>query len=153
MKKIAMIRRSFRADGGGETAFEQFLMAYLNLGYDVTVICESWHGNFPHSVKFKKLRLVGGRTIKLWLFWFGVNREIAKGRFDLVHSHEFVSFADVLRLGDGLHSDWVQYLSQSRGLIGSLGVKFSIFHVSKCLMERVALSQQNRPKLILNSPT
>lgn len=151
MANIALIRRSFRVDGGAEQSFINYLDAYLRAGHRVTVICEKWSGVLPLGVKIIRLRLLGGRLLKLWLFWFRVQFVIRNERFDWVQSHDWIEKTQVIRLGDGLHSWWLAKLLDERRGLARLLTTASLFHRSKCWMESRALDSDRLKTVIVNS--
>ncbi|MCX7887716.1 MAG: glycosyltransferase family 4 protein, partial [Verrucomicrobiae bacterium] len=66
-------------------------------------------------VVFHKTRLVGfPRFLRPWFFAWAVQRQIMRGRFDLVHSHERILRADVFSLHCIPHARWVRDVRRKR---------------------------------------
>ena len=151
MASVALIRRSFRTDGGAEKATVNYLNAYLNAGHEVTLICETWSGKLPNKLKVIEISLWGGRIVKLWLFWYKARTIVVKERFDWTQTHEWFDRSEVARLGDGLHSIWFQKLVDERCWLYRWITRLSLFHVSKCWMERRTLTSTRLKTIIVNS--
>lgn len=151
MASIALVRRSFRIDGGAERSIVNYIASYLKAGHRVVLICERWSGVLPSGVEIIQVRLFGGRLLKLWLFWFYVQRIMDKGEFEIVQAHEWIARTNVMRLGDGLHSVWMETLVRERRGLSRYLTQFSWFHLSKCWMEKKSLSSASLSTIIVNS--
>lgn len=144
MRNICFVRRSFRFDGGAEVAASAYLSALRRIS-DVNLVCESWSGDLDGlaAIKVKKSGFTRGLKYKNFI----TGCDAAVNNFDcIVHSHEWLPGSHVVRLGDGLHSDWldIKQVSQiKRALDG--------FHRQKLLFERQTLTHQNLKKVIVNS--
>lgn len=149
--KVAIIRRSFRIDGGAERAVSNYIDAYLNAGCLVTVICEHWPNNKDSRFEVIPIKLWGDRVLKLWLFWFRVKQILKASEFDVIQSHEWIPGANILRLGDGLHADWYSIASQEKTKVLAFFWQWSLFHRSKIWMEYTALRSPSVSKIIVNS--
>lgn len=150
--RIAIIRREYRVDGGAEQAVNTFLKAYKTLGFHVTLVCEKWDAQFDYVDSIVTLDVSGvGRLSRLRSFtqsaeaWIRANPDI------LVQSHEWVDGADILRLGDGLHSYWFRILQSSRSIISILLLRLSRFHRFKIRQEKHCLRAGRLKKIIVNS--
>ena len=146
--KINIVRRSFRIDGGAERSVSEYLDSFERLGISATLICEHW-------TNLRKERVVGietrgDRTSKLKMFVESCQKLM--GESDAVfHSHEWVPGSQVVRLGDGLHSDWVDVLKTRRGRIGSAILRMSRFHRLKLELEKRTLLHPDLRLIIVNS--
>lgn len=149
--KIALIRRSFRFDGGAERALSNFINLYRNWGVDLTLICESWSGRLPSSVKIESLTLKGNRASRQNSFRNQVQKILSTQYFDYVQSHEWIPSADILRLGDGLHSKWLELFGDKKGRIWRCYSGFSRFHQQRVIDERQSLQHPNLKTILVNS--
>lgn len=148
---IAIIRRNFRIDGGAERSVIPYLSAFIELGFSVHLICESWTGPVPDQCSIVKIKTYGPRVFKTWMFVRGVSQILEKAQFQFVQSHEWVPGCNVLRLGDGLHSYWHDQLMDGRGVLKGMLTKVSLFHVYRRLLEGRSLKSQQLEALIVNS--
>jgi len=147
-----LVRRSFRIDGGAETAVTSYCEKFTAQGASVTLLCENWSGTLPEYVQLVRVRLYGPRLIRLWLFWFLFRKQVRRlGRTCLVQSHEYLLDCDVLRLGDGLHTVWFGQLCRESGFLRRFALKLSLFHCSKMWMERKSLNSECLRQVIVNS--
>ena len=148
---VAVIRRNFRIDGGAEKSVVPYLSAFIELGFRVQLICESWTGSIPDQCSIVQIQTYGPRVLKTWLFVRGVSQILKREQFELVQSHEWVPGCNVLRLGDGLHSYWHARLMNSRGILKRMLTKISLFHAYRRFLERQSLKSQHLRAVIVNS--
>ena len=149
--KIALIRRSFRFDGGAERALSNFINLYRNWGADLTLICESWSGRLPSSVKIESLTLKGNRASRQNSFRNQVQKIISTQSFDHIQSHEWIPSADIIRLGDGLHSKWLELFGDKKRRLWRCYSGLSRFHQQRVVDERQALLHPNLKTILVNS--
>jgi len=148
---VAVIRRKFRIDGGAEKSVVPYLSAFIELGFRVQLICESWTGSIPDQCSIVKIKTYGPRVLKTWLFVRGVSQILEREQFKFVQSHEWVPGCNVLRLGDGLHSYWHDQLMNSRGIFKRMLTKISLFHTYRRFLESESLQSQHLEAVIVNS--
>lgn len=150
--RVAVIRRSFRLDGGAETATNAFIEAYVLAGFNVTLICESWSGDVGKNVEICPVVSRGPRIFKLLSFEWGVQRILKRERFDFVQSHELIRGVDILRLGDGLHRVWFKRLQRLKtGKLTRFFVRISPFHLLKLKLEKDSIYDKRLKAIIVNS--
>lgn len=104
--RIALIRQSFRLDGGGEQIVSRINQVLTQNGHDVTLIARKWEGVETKVVKCDPPR------------WTRIQREARFAKeairlselheFDLVQSHERIPGCQVYRAGDGVHQSWLE---------------------------------------------
>ena len=144
MRNICFVRRNFRFDGGAEVAASAYLTALSRIG-DVSLVCESWSGDHAGltAIKVKKIGFTRGLKYKNFINGCGA---AVHNLGCIVHSHEWLPGSHVVRLGDGLHSDWLDIKRVSK-------IKRSLdgFHRQKLLFEKLTLTHQNLKKVIVNS--
>jgi len=153
-KKVVFVRRSYRIDGGAESALGAYISAYKNLGFECSLVAEKWSGpSIDQLTNIKRVRATGlDRYSKLKKFTEGAAAEIAQLSHDyLTQSHEWVPGCHILRLGDGLHSTWVEKYLDTKGVFARLFLLISRFHRYKLKIERDCLTDPKLKYIIVNS--
>ena len=151
MKTVALIRRAYRIDGGAESSFQNYINCYLQLGYDVTILCEKWSGKLPPGVAIRNFEVFGTRSMRYVLFVKRVQRHLLKNRYTVIQSHEWIPDATIVRLGDGLHSFWFERLLRNRRVVHSILTRLSLFHWVKSYYESQTLNSPTLKQIIVNS--
>ena len=151
--KVALIRRCFRPDGGGEQAFKNFVDAYMQLGHSVTILCEEWDDPdlAADKLSISAVSLRGSRSSRQSSFVRTVLEWTRNAEFDFTHSHEFIPGSNILRLGDGLHSTWLRYLKTKSAWPKRAYYHFDTFHNFKIKMQNEALQSTELRKVVCNS--
>jgi UDP-glucose:(heptosyl)LPS alpha-1,3-glucosyltransferase len=141
MKSVCFVRKSFRFDGGAEAAAASYLLV-LKKFFSVSILCESWSGGV-NDLKLVKLPKAGFfRSAKYKNFISQASKIITKNDC-ISHSHELVPGANIIRLGDGLHSVWLDI----RG-VSSVWRWVDGFHRAKLAFEKKALTHPNLKHII-----
>jgi len=143
-KSICFIRQSFRFDGGAEVAANSYINCLRRIA-DIRLICETWSGDSSEITISKVAKQGWSRGIKYESFITGA-LQLAATEGCLIHSHEWIPGAHVLRLGDGLHSQWLDLRGTS-----NLWRRLDGFHRRKLRFEKEAISHPNLKSLICNS--
>jgi len=143
-KGICFIRRSFRFDGGAEAAAASYINCLERIA-DVRLICETWSGDSSKKTTTKVAKQGWSRGTKYKNFITGA-LQLALTNKCLIHSHEWTPGAHVLRLGDGLHSQWLDL----RG-VSNLWRRLDGFHRRKLHFEQEAITHPDLKFLICNS--
>ena len=143
-KSICFIRRSFRFDGGAEAAAASYIKCLERVS-DIRLICETWSGDLSKKTTSKVAKGGWSRGTKYEHFITGA-LQIAATNGCLIHSHEWTPGAHVLRLGDGLHSHWLDLRGTS-----NLWRRFDGFHRRKLRFEQEAITHPDLKFLICNS--
>lgn len=146
--KINVIRRSYRIDGGAERSVSEYLDSFDHLGISATLICEHWMT--PQRQQIVGIATHGNRASRLEMFVEACQKLMGSSD-DIFHSHEWIPGSQVVRLGDGLHSDWVDILKAKRGWFGSAIVQTSRFHRLKLELEQSTLLNPALRHIIVNS--
>ncbi|MCX7191103.1 MAG: glycosyltransferase family 4 protein [Candidatus Methylopumilus sp.] len=113
--KIAIIRRKFTAFGGAENFILRASSGLSQLGINFFIISELWKRNSHNS---KNIHWVEAKShgffrfTKFIRFQKSVRKIIALNNFDLIQSHERLTGVDIYRLGDGIHSAWIDRLKE-----------------------------------------
>ena len=143
LQKVTFIRRKFRFDGGAEAAAQLYLDA-ISERFSVNIVCESWSGR--SNIPITPISARGYSRAKNYQSFVSQAVKICESRDSIVHSHELVPGADVIRLGDGLHKSWLD----SRH-VGSLKRHLDGFHRAKLAYEAQTLKHKNLKRIIVVS--
>lgn len=105
--RIALIRRSYRPDGGAEQIMSRTLDTLRAHGsLDISLICERWQG--IDGIRHIAVRRQGfGRVARHRHFVDQVSTILREHQFDLVQSNERLPGCSLYRAGDGVHAQWL----------------------------------------------
>ena len=143
------MRRSFRVDGGAETSVGCYLSAIQSLKMDLTLVCESWDGPIDHDVHC--IKTYGSRLARAKQFRAKTQALMASRERWIFQSHDWIPGAQVIRLGDGLHSVWFELLKRSRSGFQAQLLGISGFHRDRIRAERETFANARLQKVIVNS--
>ena len=139
-------------DGGAEKSILHFMDACRTLGIGIELATASEMPRLPHEFSVYPLVLEGWtRSSKSKSFRHAVSSWAHTSNCDLYQSNEWAIDVDILRLGDGLHSHWLQQLDSDKPGIRSVIRKMSPFHNDRLRSEREALTSQSLKAIICNS--
>ena len=138
--KVVLAKRVFGEGEGGALAAEIYLEAFQILGFEVALVAESSTNVLPFDKQHLVKRSGLGRFGKIRRFAKEVRRYSGT---NLIHSHEWVPGAQVMRLGGGLHSKWVDRTSK-------LALPLS-FHASMIAIEQECFAHPALKLVIANS--
>lgn len=150
--KLALIRQRYTPFGGAERFLERALAALGHDGLEVTVIARDWPGD--EQTPFKRLLVRSFSVGRAWrdaAFAHAACREVARGGFDLVQSHERLPCCDLYRAGDGVHQEWLIQRARRRGGITTLLDRVSPFHRRILAAERALFASARLRAVICNS--
>jgi len=135
--KLAIIRQRYTPYGGAERFLERVLSALNQDDLEITVIARDWPEGAQTRYRRQLVKPFSiGRTWRDAAFARAACREVERGGFDLVQSHERLACCDVFRAGDGVHREWLAQRARLRGPWKSLGDRFSLFHQRLLKAER-----------------
>jgi UDP-glucose:(heptosyl)LPS alpha-1,3-glucosyltransferase len=147
--KIALIRQSFRFDGGGEQIVSRIDEVLRRNGHQVTLIARKWDGVEANVLKCDPPR------------WTRIQRESRFAReamrlarmhqFDLVQSHERIPGCQIYRAGDGVHQSWLEQRSRGWPAWRKHLLRWSPFHRYLLDTERRMLEHPRLRMVICNS--
>jgi UDP-glucose:(heptosyl)LPS alpha-1,3-glucosyltransferase len=135
--RLAIIRQRYTPQGGAERFLEGALEALLERNVAITLYTREW----PQT----KLQLIEpsivnpvyfGRLWRDWGFARAVTKQIMRGRFNLVQSHERVLTCDVYRPADGIHATWLEERLRDAPASFRMRVATSPWHHYTLAMER-----------------
>jgi len=143
--KLAIARSTYRLDGGAEKQTEKYIQACLNLGYEVTLVCNSWNISLQNDA-FKVIRVDNKDR-----FYSAVAAILDTHPFDHVIGMEPIKGANILRLGDGIHRDWIDIKNQNRPLHALFDRYISRKHRMKLVEQETSLTDEATDQIIVNS--
>ena len=143
--RIAIVRSKFRPDGGAEKQTNFYIDACLNLGHDVTLICQKW-GNISPLCNVRILNTPCQKP-----FYQEISDVVGHEKFDHVIGLEPAPRTTILRLGDGIHEDWLQLKNADNPLKYLFQRYLSKKHRCKINYQHECLSNPFLKKVIVNS--
>lgn len=105
--RIALIRQTYRPDGGAERFVSRALDALATRGVEVSLFARKWKPQAGINFELCNPPALG-RLTRDWGFARAVCARLSKRKFDLVQSHERLVCCDVYRAGDGVHRAWLE---------------------------------------------
>ncbi|MDP2834779.1 MAG: glycosyltransferase family 4 protein [Pseudomonadota bacterium] len=150
--KLAIIRQRYTPFGGAERFLERALAALRMDDLEVTVIARDW----PEGAQSTYRRVLVapfaiGRAWRDAAFARAACREVARGGYDLVQSHERLACCDIFRAGDGVHREWLFQRARRRGPLARGLDRLSPFHRRLLAAERALFTSPRLRAVICNS--
>lgn len=107
--KIALIRKVFNADGGGaERVAANFVKEFVKKGHRITVYSEKFKGETSEAVEWVKVpKSVFSFISSTYFFHREAQRMLKDRTFDIVYSMCRTYPADVLRVTEQVHAEWM----------------------------------------------
>ena len=145
--RIALIRQTYRPDGGAERFVARALDTLAGRGVEVTLFARRWQPQ--PGIHFELCNPPAlGRLTRDWGFARAICSKLKRCKFDLVQSHERLACCDVYRAGDGVHRAWLE--RRSGGRI-SWGDRLSPYHNYVLRTERAMFESPRLRAVICNS--
>ena len=135
--KVAVVRYKYVNYGGAEGFVDQYTNQLVSAGHEVHIFAHQWEAeNHSHL----NVHPVPAWTFNAWIralsfSWF-VGRELGKGSFDIVQSHERIFDQDIYRAGDGCHREWLEQRKQFLSPVKRFFLAFNPFHRLILAMEK-----------------
>ena len=150
--RIAVVRRRWTADGGGERFAATLAGALAERDHDVTIVSADWTSS-GGPVRYERVPTIRGRGELLGLlsFTFGAARRLRAGRYDVVQSHEKLLWQDVYRAGDGCHREWLRLRRQHNDGWRPRLAPWTPYHRVLLALECYALGGGRYRKIVANS--
>ena len=110
--RVALIRQSYRANGGQERFMARLVPQLVLQGIQPVVIGRKWsEGGFDGLAEIITLNPpYFNRTQRDRSFCRAVQAHLAETRYTLVQGHERIPGVHIYRAGDGVHANWVKTL-------------------------------------------
>ena len=150
--RLAIIRQRYTPQGGAERFLEGALEALLERNVAITLYTREW----PQT----KLQLIEPSIVnpyylgRLWRdagFSRAVTKQIMRGRYNLVQSHELVLTCDIYRPAEGIHATWLEERLRDAPASLRMRVAMSPFHRHKLAMERRLFASPWLRRVLCNS--
>jgi UDP-glucose:(heptosyl)LPS alpha-1,3-glucosyltransferase len=140
--KIAIIRRSYRPDGGAEKIIQRILVG-LKQHYpaQISLISESWQTPSDadtrdnHIVLSIKKHFCLFRSCRIHAFVKDVQATLVQHSFDLIQSHERMAGCQLYRAGDGVHAEWLAIRQHYSNPLKRKLLAYSPFQKAMCKAE------------------
>ena len=135
--KVAVVRYKYVNYGGAEGFVDQYTNQLISAGHEVHIFAHQWEaGSHPHL----HVHSVPAWTLNAWIrslsfSWFAV-RELRKGNFDIVQSHERIFCQDIYRAGDGCHREWLEQRKKFLSPAKRFFLMWNPFHQLILFMEK-----------------
>jgi len=142
-RRVCIIRRNYRVDGGAEVATANYIEA-LSKFSQLTLACESWE-NSKSTIHIEKLESDGRTRASRYKRFINTASNFVENFEGISHSHELVPGSQVLRLGDGVHHSWLKAAGWSWKAV------IDPFHRYKIKIERKTLEDPRLRSVIVNS--
>jgi len=111
MKKIGVIRESYRFDGGGEIQTVNLLNALGDLSFDPTIFCKDWGAGNELTQNYEIRNFPTRNKLGFGEDFFEWALRAAREECERVHGHDWIPGVDSIRLGDGLHTKFLNSMS------------------------------------------
>jgi len=113
--RIAIIAEKYGGIGGSERFVQEVTerLAATNQ-YEFHVFANRWQSSCKQITFHKVPRIKFPRFLRPWFFTAVAQRMIARGKFDLVHSHWPTFHADVFSTHGAPHAYWMKHILQRR---------------------------------------
>jgi UDP-glucose:(heptosyl)LPS alpha-1,3-glucosyltransferase len=113
--RIAILAEKYGGIGGSERFVKEVTERLAATGkYEFHVFANRWEAGRPDIVFHKVPRIKFPRFLRPWFFTVMAQRQIARGGFDLVHSHWPTFHADVFSTHGGPHAYWIRHVLRRR---------------------------------------
>ncbi len=138
---IAIVRRSYRPDGGAEKIIQRIIAA-LQQHYPakISLISQSWQSDdnqeSQHQLLQLKKRVCVLRARCVRLFVSDIQATLAQHHFDLIQSHERVAGCQLYRAGDGVHAKWLAIRKAHASNFKARLLAYSSFQKAMCQAEQ-----------------
>ena len=154
LKKLVIIRGSYRPDGGAERIIARILEglhAYYKM--DVSLITKKWASQEKAGFKVLLCKKRGWfRHTKLKYFNADVRGLLKQHNFDLVQSHERIPGCQIYRAGDGVHKEWLRIRKQKASWFQKIIWDYSLYHNAILQAEKALFHHPDLKKVVCNAP-
>ncbi|MEJ7596174.1 MAG: glycosyltransferase family 4 protein [Planctomycetaceae bacterium] len=152
--RIAIVRQSYRDDGGAERFVSRLLSVIGAPEIEVTLITRRWQeltGKLHHVSVLTCNPGYLGRLTREWRFSRAVQQTIKDSRFDLVQTNERIPGCNIYRSGDGVHREWLLQKARTQTLIGRIHSLISPYHIYTKWVEKKLLEDDRLNAVVCNS--
>jgi len=153
--KLAILRQNYTPYGGAEKFIALTIEALTEFSeLEITIVARNWpQEKAPNNTKILTCNpFYIGRTWRDFSFARQACKIIQEYKFDIVQSHEKTICGDILRLGDGIHREWLTQRARKQSLWGKILTRMNPYHNYLLRQEQRALLNPKISSLIANSP-
>jgi len=148
--KLALIRQSYREDGGAERFVSRAIEALGSSEIELTLIARKWKTTRDaRAIRCNPFYL--GRRWRDASFANCVCRNVSGHQFDLVQSHERLSCCDIYRAGDGVHREWIKQRTRVLSPLRAMAMKANPYHRYVLRAEKTMFESERLKAVICNS--
>lgn len=138
IRKIAVVIPKYGLVGGAEQFVRELTERIArNPRYDIHVFANRWRANFERVTFHKVPLIIFPRFLTTISFAFFAGRKMAKIKFDLIHAHDRIFYADIFTMHCTSHHMWVHDVrKKTMGLFdyGTSWVERKLVNNKKCTM-------------------
>jgi UDP-glucose:(heptosyl)LPS alpha-1,3-glucosyltransferase len=106
--KLALVRRRWVPDGGGERFTALLAGALAGAGCAVSIVSARWDEPAGPVSHRRVPTLEWGELVSLLSFTVNAARYLRRDAYDLIQSHAKLPWQDIYRAGDGCHREWLR---------------------------------------------
>lgn len=152
-KSLAIIRSSYRPDGGAERILARMIDGLKSLyEIDISLITKAWQDEKKAPYSLVSIAKHGwSRRSKFLRFNRQVQLVLQKNSYDLVQSHERIPGCQIFRAGDGVHREWLEIRKKNANFAERLFWEYSPYHRAVLAEEAAMFSHPALEKVICNS--
>lgn len=152
-KTLAIIRGSYRPDGGAEQIISRILKGIKEqFSMEVSLITKKWKTSESDDFTVLTCPKRGWfRHTKFLNFNEDVNKLLEINQFDLVQSHERIPGCQIYRAGDGVHLQWLSIRKQNASKLQQYIWDHSSYHKAIIHAEKTLFLHPKLQKIICNS--
>jgi UDP-glucose:(heptosyl)LPS alpha-1,3-glucosyltransferase len=148
--KLALVRRRWVLDGGGERFTALLAGGLARAGCAVTIVSARWAAPVGEVSHRRVPTVERGEFLSLLSFTVNAARHLRQADYDLVQSHAKLPWQDVYRAGDGCHREWLRQRAKHRASPCRHRRRLSSSDLLLLFLERILLTRR-RYRLIVAS--
>lgn len=151
--RLAIIRKSYRPDGGAERIIERML-SQLQSRYplEISLLTQEWASGHSPTMEIITLPKHGLTRSRRFTNFIKDSRAVLLHQdFDLVQSHERVPGSQIYRAGDGVHKEWIDIRCRQSSPLKRQALRASPFHRAVINAEQALFSHPQLEYVICNS--
>ena len=149
---VAIVRQSYRNDGGAERFVARLIDALNTTDIKLTLLTRNWQDLASSDINVISCNpKYFGRLARDWSFSRAVSVAVRDNSFDLIQTNERIPGCDLYRAGDGVHRVWLSHKSRTQGFLGRLHTAMSPYHMYVKSAEKRVFEDPRLQAVICNS--
>ncbi len=163
--RVALVRRRWVPDGGGERFTALLAAGLARAGWAPTIVSAGWPGEGgaagagpggslgagPAVAHHRLPAVERGEFLALLSFTLAAARHLKRARYDLVQSHEKLLWQDVYRAGNGCHREWLRQRARAHPSARTALARLAPHHRLVLFLERYLLTRRRYRLIVANS--